>query len=407
MSGNYPLLLAEAARFYERHEAGRQDTFNVFSVLRSESDEVNLHSRFLAALLDYRKSPDKPRRNLEDFLDPDFLRSLRDAGKRSDAGGDIPNFEPNRMIVERESDNIDILIHDPVSRQAVVIENKIHAGDQPKQLMRYTEQLKDRGYLRPHVLVLYLTLDGHEASEDSADGVGYKCVSYRELIDWLERCQERAYDVPALRESVAQYLHLVRKLTGTDFTEAYMNDLKELCLKDNNLVLVHDLSEAMTEVKISLLVKLWGEIECALRDKIRNLPKLDKDDSNISEDRIRRFVTWKRNYNRHGLFYNLRGPARFGVEVEDRIYIGVRCPDKSEYKNISNKLKGGHSDDRWPWYERAPWGVDLKNLTRDNLMLLANDCERKKYAAHIATRASEVWEMIEKAGLAQPRASDS
>ena len=404
MSGNYPLLLEKAARLYERHEAGRQDTFNVFSVLRSESDEVNLHSRFLAALLDYRKSPGEPRRNLEAFLDPDLWRSFADDDKRSGIGDDIPNFEPNRMIVERESDNIDILIHDPFSKQVVVIENKIHAGDQPRQLIRYTEQLERRGYLRPHVL--YLTIDGHEASEDSAGGVGYTPVSYKKLIPWLKRCQERACDIPALRESVAQYLHLVQKLTGTDFTEAYMNELKELCLKDNNLVLVHDLSEAMTEAKISLLVKLWKEIECALREKIQNLPDLGEK-SEITEERVRKFVTWKRNYNRHGLFYKIRGSACFGVEVEDRIYIGVWCPDESEYKNIGEKLEGGKSDSRWPWYERAPGGVDLKNLTRENLELLANDCERKKYAAHIATRASEVWEMIEKAGLAQPRASDS
>ena len=65
---NYRLLLEKAGRLYERHEAGRRETFNVFSVLRSEHDEVNLHSRFLAALLDYRKSHDGPRENLADFL---------------------------------------------------------------------------------------------------------------------------------------------------------------------------------------------------------------------------------------------------------------------------------------------------------------------------------------------------
>ena len=40
----FRLLLAKAARLFERHEAGRRERFNVFSVLRSEHDEVNLHS---------------------------------------------------------------------------------------------------------------------------------------------------------------------------------------------------------------------------------------------------------------------------------------------------------------------------------------------------------------------------
>ena len=406
MSGNYPLLLEKAARLYERHEAGRLDTFNVFSVLRSESDEVNLHSRFLAALLDYRKSPDKPRRNLGDFLDPEFLRSLGDDDKRSDVGGYIPNFEPDRMIVERESDNIDILIHDPYSKpkQAVVIENKIHAGDQPGQLRRYTKQLECRGYPRPHVLVLYLTLDGHEASEDSASGIAYTRVSYRELVPWLERCQERACDVPALRESIAQYLHLVRKLTGTDFTEAYMNELKELCLKDNNLVLVHDLKEAMVEAQISLLVKLWREIKCEM-EKIQNPSMKEAQYSDITEKRIREFVTWKKNFGYHGLHYEFSGPATLGVEVgRANIYIGVRCHkgNEKEYENIERKLQGGKSPEEcWPWWEWHPEDVNLKNPTRKNLELLADDCKRQKYAADIAACANKVWEMIQNAGLVQ------
>ena len=61
-------LLKEAEVLYERHRAGRRDPFNVFTALRSPSDEVNLHSRFLHALLDHRKPGDGQRRaNLEGF----------------------------------------------------------------------------------------------------------------------------------------------------------------------------------------------------------------------------------------------------------------------------------------------------------------------------------------------------
>ena len=101
----------------------------------------------------------------------------------------------------------------------------------------------------------------------------YRCISYRgDLVRWLKGCQKRAYDEPELRESVAQYVRLIGKLTGTDFSEAYMNDLKELCLRDDNIVLVHDLGEAMVEAKISLLERLWREIESGLRTEIADLP---------------------------------------------------------------------------------------------------------------------------------------
>ena len=168
MSVNYQLLLEKAALLYERYEAGRRDPFNVFSVLRIEHDEVNLHSRFLAALLDYRQPSDGHRENLADFLCTVGIRDL----KHEDA------------TVGREIDNVDILIrdsssHDRSSRQAVVIENKIWAGDQPQQLLRYAEQQEKDGYT-PHLL--YLTLDGHDPSEDNASGRKYKCISYKDHL---------------------------------------------------------------------------------------------------------------------------------------------------------------------------------------------------------------------------------
>ena len=202
-----------------------REPFNLFSVLRSEHDEVNLHSRFLAALLDHRQSPGQSRENLADFL------------QRLEISG----FDHDGASVDREWNNIDLLIRDQASMQAVIIENKIWAADQPRQLARYAEQMRE--YDRH---VLYLTPDGREASEDSAGGIAYRCISYKsDLVRWLKGCQKRAYDEPELRESVAQYVRLMRMLTGTDFSEAYMNDLKELCLQDDNALLVHDLGEAL------------------------------------------------------------------------------------------------------------------------------------------------------------------
>ena len=50
-SDKYRLLLAETARLYEKHVVGHRKPFNAFAILRSESDEVNLHSRFLVTVL--------------------------------------------------------------------------------------------------------------------------------------------------------------------------------------------------------------------------------------------------------------------------------------------------------------------------------------------------------------------
>ena len=179
MSDDYrdcKLLLAKAAGLYEKHEAGRPEPFNVFSVLRKETDEVNLHSRFLHTLLEYQKPRDGAKENLEDFLQHVAEK----------------NFALSGVKVERERDYIDILITNATG-QAVVIENKIWADDRPKQLQRYHETLKDQGYSDIHLL--YLTLHGHDPSGDSAGTLDYKPISYKDdLHPWLERCQQRAYD---------------------------------------------------------------------------------------------------------------------------------------------------------------------------------------------------------------------
>ena len=391
-------LLAKAAGLYEKHEAGRPEPFNVFSILNIENDEVK-HSRFLHSLLDHQKPGEEAKANLKDFL--------QNVAEK--------DFTQSSVTVERESDYIDILITN--DKQAVVIENKIWARDQPKQLQRYHRTLKDKGYSDIHLL--YLTLHGHVPSEDSAGTLDYKPISYKDdLRPWLERCQQRAYDEPELRESVAQYRQLVQKLTGTDYTGAYMEALKKLCLEDDNLVLVHDLHEAMISVKISLLTKLWCEIECALREGLSDLPSKAsghiakdriKSSSDISESRITKFVKKRNDSRYHGLHYGLHYDDEatidtwLSVEVEDHINFGVICLDENKYDKLKKKFNqevgSGESDKGcWPWYKRAE-NLNLRDPTRDDLELLSNKEKRKKYAEGIAQGLKPVWGVLKEHGF--------
>ena len=114
------------ARLHEKYVASNLEPFNIFSVLRSQGDEVNLHSRFLAALLDHRKPNEEKRSNLEAFVN---------------SVAKVEGFDQHGVLVEREQFNIDILITD-AKGQAVIIENKIWAGDQPEQLQRYHSKLR-------------------------------------------------------------------------------------------------------------------------------------------------------------------------------------------------------------------------------------------------------------------------
>ncbi|MDE2723105.1 MAG: PD-(D/E)XK nuclease family protein [Gemmatimonadota bacterium] len=376
---NYQLLLAKAAQLYERHGIGLPDPFNVFSSLKNKNGYLNetLHSRFLCTLLDYKNPIDETRQNLKDFL--------RHIG--------VKDFELCSVKVEPECDGIDILIIN-ADKKAVVIENKSNPqrGDEDKQLWRYYNTLKGQGY--SDIRLLYLTPDGHEPSDDSVgnlDRKRIKCISYEDLIPWLESCRERDENEAALQDAVAQYLQLVREMTGTDGRRKYMDDLKELCLKDNNFVLIQDLRDAMGKVETELRKKMWDEIESELKSEIQNLR--DKDSS----------------YN--GLCYRLSKSTSLLVAIHSRrIWFGVGC-SKEKYKDKYDTLKNAledvsgekpRKDDHYPWWRYVDIYLDLSKP--EDFRLLSNDAARQDYTKKAAQEIvekglKEVWEVLEDLAL--------
>ena len=369
---NYQSLLKDAAQLYERHGVGRPEPFNVFSSFQNKNGYLNetLHSRFLYALLDYKKPGDETRENLKDFL--------QHVG--------VKDFELCGVKVERECDGIDIRITN-ADKKAVAIENKSNPnrGDEDKQLWRYYNTLKDQGYSDIHLL--YLTPDGHDPSDNSVGNLDrklIKLISYEDLIPWLECCQKRAYDEPELRESVIQYLRLVRKLTGTDFRGKYMDALKKLCLEDNNLVLVYDLNHVMLEA-------IWNEIGSELRSEDLGLP-----DEKVSTDGL--------------IKYKLSEATQIHVGAHGsngRIWFGVYCSEK-DHKHKYDKIKkalevvsGGEPDTEkmYPWWGYADENLNLKSLTREDLEVLSNKEKRKKVVRKIAQGLKELLEILEDIAL--------
>lgn len=395
-------LLKEAEVLYERHWAGRRDPFNVFTALRSPSDEVNLHSRFLHALLDHRKpGAERRRANLEDFT-KEFWPTEH-----------MPGFTSDGAKVERERHNIDILITNG-SRQALAIENKIYARDQDGQIKRYYCKLKEQRYR--DVYVLYLTIDGHDPSEDSRGNLGekeYRKVAYGKILGWLGRCQKRAYDEPELRESVAQYLHLVRNMTGNDRGKEYMDELKKLLLQGNNLTISRDLEKAAIDARVHAMHRVWQKIEDGSKES-PNLFGDTQDRSDISEDRIKKAIRRRRGkdgrlFGWFGLYYSSGiENAWLGVEAsrDEGFIVGVRCwkqENESHYEKIRKKFEdmGGDSRDWWPWFEVVRCdGTGLK-LDRDDLVALSslsdtNDSrDREALAQCIRRKLEKVRERLD------------
>ncbi len=406
-------LLKEAQLSYVRHEEGRREPFNLFTVLRSESDEVRLHSRFLAALLNHRKAPGEARENLKDFLETvaeQWQSETDNAGYEAlKATVENSDFKSNSIRVQRESDNIDILITNRAEQKwAVAIENKIWAGDQPQQLQRYYDLLKRQGYDDIHMV--YLEPYGRDPPEDSSGQLDIACISYKDTLPgWLERCRQRACDEPELRESVAQYLHLVRKLTGTDRGREYMSELKELLLKEsNNLVLAHHLSEVMFEIRADLVRELWKDIENALStlSNISDFPRKNEKRSNLEV--IDNYVRGTRGAGKFGLYYPFGDDhAILYAEVNHfhdyAIIIGLRfskakSKEQRERYVESGKLKElrGHfgTTNEWVWYRYIGGAPALRNPTANHLKVLSNEAERARIVDNVVQPMREAWELL-------------
>ena len=373
----YREVLSSAALLRERYQTGGVEPFNLFTVLRKPSDEEHLHSRFLHALLKHRDPDTGKRDNLADFLH-DVL--------------DLPDFDTDDVRVERESDGVDLLVVN--GREAVVIENKIYAGDQPEQLQRYFRTLvEDRRYDDPAVHLCYLTLFGDAPKPHSIGRLGdrLKLVSYRDhVVDWLRGCQRRAFDEPPLRESIAQYVHLVRWLTGTDHEGAYMNELKDLCKSNDNMVLVLDLVNAFGEAKADLFVRLFRAIRQAIKERV---PSLTVDPDYASEStpqQIRKSVKAKRG-GHYALYYLVEDGVWLGVLANQWLWWGVCCerdthPDA--HKRLSELLaKIGNAQaptESAPWWRWPAAPIHLKDPSADALVLLASEDRVNELAGDIA-----------------------
>lgn len=149
------------------------------------------------------------------------------------------NTKDARVNVEFciECGRIDIRITS--HNKAIVIENKIYADDQPCQLVRYRKYAKkDTNDYR----LLYLTLDGKEASEKSTrnklkDQEDYYAISYgNEIIKWLAACLFDSIRHPIVRETIIQYQSLLRNLTKQNMdTKDRDNKILDIMVEQENV----------------------------------------------------------------------------------------------------------------------------------------------------------------------------
>lgn len=257
------IVLKEKTQQEEKRKRG--ENFNIFKVLGLSSSEVRLHSAFIAELLNPNGDHGLGDKFLVSFLTNVIRKKVTFPFDSESAQVYVEYSIGNVASDHKEGGRIDLLIRDK-NRQTIIIENKIYAGDQPLQMFRYNEYASKRLSKEQYVL-LYLTLDGSQPSEDSTgkQKFDYKCISYRNnILPWLESCIGIAALYPRIRETIAQYksnlniiLDIMSKTTETDM-------LKQLISEDNIEATISILSldnMIKTTIRKNFLTQLIDELQ--------------------------------------------------------------------------------------------------------------------------------------------------
>ncbi|MEK6450007.1 MULTISPECIES: PDDEXK-like family protein [unclassified Myroides] len=223
----YKEFTIEIERICKKYKLNEYGSFNLFKVMHHITDERRLHSRFIAFLLNPNGSHGQGTMFLELFLSNTSIKTF-----------DLQEVSVcPKELGKKENENIDILIQNSKG-QAIIIENKIFAGDSNKkegevitaQLLNYYDKKKSEF---SDITLVYLTLNGKEPSfyeqfKDiqpaliRLDYIGF-------ITKWLEKCMEQTLSNSDLYRSIVQYLHLVKEITN-DFELAV--ELKKEIAKD-------------------------------------------------------------------------------------------------------------------------------------------------------------------------------
>ena len=220
----------------ERNRKG--ENYNLFSILSIERYELK-HSALIANLLDPKGSHG---------CGDAFLRAFFEIALKGTAYPFESSTPPHSYteyytgpIAGDTGGRIDILVESKSSHYGLIIENKIYAGDQDKQLTRYDNYGKETFGADGYLLV-YLTLYGCDASKEStatksAEEVGYLRLSYAEdILRWLEQCVRLADNKPLVRESLNQYIRTIKQLTYQDMNQENIQTIIDLAVDHPEVV---------------------------------------------------------------------------------------------------------------------------------------------------------------------------
>ena len=258
ISKGYMAAKAEADR---QRAMGKHD-YNIFTLFHGFSDEVNLHSNFIASLLDP---------NGDHYKGDLFLKLFLET-----CGIDDFSIDTGRATVFKEFKHIDIYISD--GKKHIILENKVYAKDQPTQIARYIDTIKGEGAKYEDIYVLYLHPNGKLPDDQSFgdyharllgenSSIKFKVIRYNnEISSWIDRCKNEVSNITDLSVFLSQYKDVIEMIYDRYKRIDEMNnkDLVEIFKK--NYTAVSDIACNYEQTRRKIINDFFQNISDSLKD---------------------------------------------------------------------------------------------------------------------------------------------
>lgn len=330
--------------------------FNIFSTLGVELLETR-HSKFIAELLNPRGTHGCGSLLLEQFL---LLKPIKNKLRNIDLNAFCRSAKVETEqfhIVEKNRSYIDIVIES--KNIAIVIENKIYASDQDKQLYRYNKAKMNENYKEEDLIIIYLTLDGKLPSKQSLNNSltidNIKLLSYESHIyEWLNNVV-KYIEVDNVKSTIKQYLSILEKLTNKNSKEENMEIANKLIVNDN-LQTAIQIANALPRAKAIFEMDFYKELQTTLLVHLKDY-SIYRGSLNVEQIILMRKPNTKQyNDGFNGLYLY--------KQLENEKYLFLKIGDDKEYqlycecflssKNDGSKIQRIRKSD----FKETDWDVD-------------------------------------------------
>jgi hypothetical protein len=403
----YTALLNQASTVIKHHNEIAQisgERFNLFKIINLTTNEVRVHSALLAELLNPQGSHGQGATFLDLFMRLFEFPVLDLESCRVDVEKNIGQINEDGTRGGR----IDIFISDKKGN-CIAVENKIYAGDQDNQLIRYHNYCKEGNW--KNSALLYLTLNGKEATKDSCGELkcndDYLAISYqKDIIGWLEACRKECVLLPVLREGITHYINLIKLLTNQIGSQKMQDDILKLITSNPKYFEAADvLAKNIDSVKSSIQWNFWETLRKNLEEKLeeKGLSIID-DDKTASSTKTYKYHCEGR-YNLHpGLWIKIFDKdgitIHWGAEIEWNFYTGFTIENRGEggisdqkeyasYRNMVLEVNHGYLTDskHWLGWKYSDPILNFRDFNTEQMYRLGDDDYLKKVVSDIADNA--------------------